>query len=101
MLLIDAVDECDQRQDLLSSMAYLQSMSKSISVFLTSRHELDIQDALVSFKHVRIEDWTREVDDDIKIYIDHRLQTDQSLLRLKHSIREEIRERLHERSSGM
>jgi hypothetical protein len=101
VLLVDAVDECENRRELLSSMTYLQTMSKNISVFLTSRHELDIQDALISFEHVRIENWTREVDEDIKTYIDLRLQTDPSLLRLKQSVREEIRERLHEKSSGM
>jgi len=82
-------------------MAYLQSLGKNISIFLTSRHELDIQDALASFELVQMEGWTREVDEDIKTYIDHRLQTDRSLLRLKPSVRDEISACLHERSCGM
>lgn len=101
VLLIDAVDECVQRQELLSSMTYLQSMGENISVFLTSRNELDIQDALLSFKVVQLESWKSQVDSDIKAYINHRLLNDQRLGRLKRSVREEIRERLHERSSGM
>lgn len=101
LLLIDAVDECNQRQELLSVMTHLQEQNKNISVLLTSRQELDIEDALVSFDHIRIEDWTKEVDDDIKTYIDQRLQADASLLRLKHSVRKEIRTGLHQRSLGM
>lgn len=101
ILLVDAIDECVQRKELLSSMAYLQSLGKNISIFLTSRHELDIQDALASFELIQMEGWTREVDEDIKTYIDHRLQTDRSLLRLKPSVRDEISVCLHERSCGM
>lgn len=82
-------------------MAYLQSKGKNISIFLTSRHELDIQDVLASFELIQMEAWTREIDEDIKTYIDHRLQTDRSLLRLKHSVRDEISVCLHKRSSGM
>lgn len=101
VLLIDGVDECNERKELLKSMTYFKHMSENISIFLTSRHELDIQDALISFEHIRIETWTKEVDKDIEIYIDHRLQTDQRLLRLKDSVKEEIRQCLHSKSSGM
>ncbi|KAH4986916.1 hypothetical protein HBH69_015840 [Parastagonospora nodorum] len=101
VLLVDAIDECSERQELLSTFNYLLDMSANITILLTSRHELDIQDALVPFEHVRIEDWIKEIDEDIETYINYRLESDLRLSRLKPSIKDEVRDSIHGKSHGM
>lgn len=101
ILLVDAIDECGERQELLDTFNSLSSVSANISILLTSRHELDIQDALVTFGHVSVEDWIKEIDEDIETYINYRLESDLRLSRLKPSIKDEVRSSIHGKSHGM
>ena len=89
-LLIDAIDECESRQDLLEFISDLEHSTRRISVLVTSRDEVDIKDALTSFKRVQIEHHVKKVDEDIKSYIEHRLSFDARLRKLQPSLKENI-----------
>lgn len=101
ILLVDAVDECVDRGALLSFMAGLNATSKNINLFLTSRDEPDIGRALGFLKRISMEGCREEMNGDIGMYIDERLNTDQSLRWLKDSVKEEIRDCLTDKSGGM
>lgn len=100
-LLIDAIDECEGRKDLLDFLISLRDCGARISVLVSSREEMDIKDALKSFMHVRLESHTKDVDEDIKSYIEHRLVSDQRLQSLQSSLKEDIKQSLRAKSAGM
>lgn len=100
-LLIDALDECGGRKDVLDFLTNLQEATRNVSIFITSRDELDIQEALRSFTRLRIENHLDQVDRDIGYYINHRLQSDKTLQRLTTSIKNDIQRSLTSKSAGM
>jgi hypothetical protein len=100
ILLVDALDECDQRSDILKAISSLEA-ADNINILITSRAEVDIQDGLDFFTRLRIESRLSEVDEDIRKYINHRLESDQKLLWLKPSIRSDVMESLNSKSQGM
>jgi hypothetical protein len=100
ILLVDAIDECNKRGDFFGAISNLEK-EDGISMLITSRAEMEIQDALFFFKNLRIESNLQEVGYDISQYIDHRLVSDRKLLWLNPSIRTDIRDLLNSRSHGM
>ena len=100
-LLIDAIDECQQRQELFDFFSELQSSSTNIRVMLTSREEAEIQYGLHSFEHLRIEGHLTEVNNDVRAYIANRLASDRKLQWLNDSVKDDIANLLMEKSAGM
>lgn len=72
ILLIDALDECDKRDNILNAISSLKG-ADNINLLITSRTELDIQEGLYFFNLLRIESNLDAVDEDIRSYISHRL----------------------------
>ena len=73
-IVIDALDECSEEtrgliiEDLRS---ILNNATHPVKVFITSRHNLDIEDRLQSLLHVRIE--ARDNAEDIENYVANEL----------------------------
>ncbi|OCL09903.1 hypothetical protein AOQ84DRAFT_246552, partial [Glonium stellatum] len=72
-----------------------------VSALVTSRDQLDIQEALWSFQRLRMESRLQEVDNDIAFYVDHRLQSDQRLKRLSGPVKSDIKQALSTKSASM
>jgi hypothetical protein len=101
VLLIDAVDECAGRKDLLDFLVSIQHASQEISILVTSRDEVDIREALTSFTNVSIENHTSQIDEDIEYYIEHRLSIDPRLQSLQAPLKRGIKQSLKAKSGGM
>lgn len=100
-LLIDAVDECDDRGRLLRFMSDLRETCGHINILITSRKEADIAQLLSSFSNVSMEDHVKDVDEDISLYIQTKLETDERIQWLKEPVKAEILRTLNYRSAGM
>lgn len=101
LLLIDALDECQQRQDALEFFSDLQKTMPNARILVTSRDEVDIRTELHSFTQMRIEGHLSEVNQDVEAYINHRLSSDRKLQWLNASVRSDIASLLIEKSAGM
>jgi len=101
ILMIDAVEECERRDDLLEYIHVLSKSLENVRVFVTSRNESDIQEMFAGSKHVRLESHLASIDQDIALYIDDRLRSDRRLRRLDTRLKSDIAESLKERSGGM
>lgn len=102
MLVVDALDECDDCGKILSFISMLQAEDLAVKVLVTSRNELEIEDALSSsFSRLRLEYQRNEVNRDIKVYVEHRLGTDVRLKYLPAAVKTEIQQSLEEKSAGM
>ncbi|KIV95467.1 hypothetical protein PV10_03121 [Exophiala mesophila] len=101
ILLVDAIDECQQRSDVFEFFAALRTSCSNVRVLLTSREEAEIESGLHSFDHFRIEGHLNEVNDDVQAYVAHRLSSDRNLQWLNDSIKDEIANQLMRKSAGM
>lgn len=103
-LLIDALDECLQREEVAGFISELTTNS-SLRMLLTSRDEPELQSGLDKFVRMRIEAHLAEVSVDVKSYIDHRLMSEKKLQWLQKTpfdiLREEIATQLIEKATGM
>lgn len=101
-LVIDALDECEDRKVLLESLEYLRSWNQgNIHTLVTSRRETDIE-ASVAF--IATEDISLEesvVQGDILCFVQHQLLHDAKLSRWPESVREEIQSALLAGAQGM
>jgi hypothetical protein len=100
-ILVDALDECERRQDILKLFWYLGKRGGPLSIFLGSRDEADIRETLSDFPRMRLEAVSDYLDRDIDCYIDYRLDHDQEFRWLKPSFRQTIRESLSAQAKGM
>ena len=100
ILLVDALDECDKRGDMLNTIVSLKQ-AVNINMLITSRAEPEIQDTLFFFRKLCIESNLQEVGQDIRRYIEHCLESDRKLLWLNPSVRSDIANSLNSRSHGM
>jgi Cdc6-like AAA superfamily ATPase len=105
-LVLDALDECEDRQLLLSFIDRLMNWkSGKLRVIATSRKEKDIED----FFKAKLDDGKRlsiqneKVDEDIRSYIHEKLQSDQRFERWQKQpkVQEEIEKKLMEKADGM
>lgn len=91
-LLIDALDECLQREEVAEFISELTTKA-SLRMLLTSRDEPELQSGLDQFVRVRIEAHLVEVSVDIKSYIDHRLRSEKRLQWLQETPFDSLRKR--------
>ena len=103
---IDALDECKEREKLLGLLGRIQEQKyPKLHILVTSRQELDIEEALepMTNHETRICIQSELVQGDILTYIHDRLENDNSLKRFKRhpTIQEKIRQTLVEKADGM
>lgn len=105
-LLLDALDECGHRKELMDTLTTIaRSQLPNLHLIVTSRREGEIQNSLQDFIHEEniICLQTKLVDLDIKLYVRERLSVDKTLNKWGKDpdIRQEIETTLAKGSQGM
>ena len=105
-IVLDALDECNQRPELLASIEELISWDDTnLRVLVTSRNEKDIEDSILPLTkdEARVCIRTAYVDADICTYVHDQLQTNRKLQRwqCKPEVQMEIESTLTEKADGM
>ena len=101
-LLLDALDECTDREELLCLLKNLKIWAQTnVCILVTSREEKDIRDALNEAATKSISIRGSGVDADISKYIDERLLGDAKLARWKGDDLEEIKSTISQGAQGM
>ncbi|KAI9881492.1 MAG: hypothetical protein M1830_000055 [Pleopsidium flavum] len=101
-LVLDALDECSEREELMQSLDELLSKSMDgLHLLTTSRKEQDIEDAFDNLRPVKISLAVKEVNEDIKLHIKSRLSQDLRLKRLAEATKAEIETALLDGAHGM
>lgn len=101
-LVLDALDECEDRRNLLEGLKDVRSWNLGhVHVLATSRRETDIEDSLgaVATDTISLEECV--VDGDIMSYVRYQLQHDEKLSRWPDNVRKEIEVTLLEGAKGM
>lgn len=101
-LVLDALDECEDRRNLLEGLKDLRDWNQEhVHILATSRRETDIEDSLgtVATDTISLEECV--VDGDIVSYVRHQLQHDEKLSRWPDDVRKEIEVTLLEGAKGM
>ena len=101
-IIVDALDECTTRDDLLALLETLPPCATNkLHILVTSRKERDIEQVLdlVATKEISLQG--PEVENDIQSYITHRLQGSTRLRRWPAKVRGEIEETLTSKAKGM
>ncbi|EXJ76933.1 hypothetical protein A1O3_10090 [Capronia epimyces CBS 606.96] len=101
-ILLDALDECTDREELLIFISDLSDSTPSeLRILATSRRERDIEDELHSVANHCIDIQSALVDIDIRVYIRDRMATDKKLKKWPPSVQNEITAALMEKAGGM
>lgn len=101
-LIIDALDECEDRDELLESLEDLRSWNQSnLHVLATSRLETNIEDSMTRIATAVIPLEESVVDKDILSYIRHQLRYDRSLSKWSDDLRVDIEDFLLKGANGM
>jgi len=100
-IVIDALDECEERDSILDSLRKLSVQGRYLKILLSSRDEADIRENLSEFPRMRLETASASLAGDIDHYINHRLDHDLGFRWLKPSFKQVIRERLSTEAQGM
>jgi len=105
-IILDALDECKDREELLEGVRAVVGWElKKLHILVTSRREKDIEESLESFvndeRRVCIQ--SALVNDDIRVYVHKRLQTDQKLKRWQKNseVQQKIETTLVGKADGM
>lgn len=102
-IVLDALDECSTRKELLSWLA--SPTTEAIHILLTSRTEDDIETSLTEWipPAAIVPIYQKPVDDDIRRVVHTTIATDKELQRWKDSqdVCEEIETTLMEKADGM
>ena len=100
-ILLDALDECSEHEKLLKCICTIESTCKNVNIFVSSRREYNITEALVDRVKYDIDMTTAAVDADIELFVRNFLSTDRALGKWPSDIRAEIKDELCGRSGGM
>jgi hypothetical protein len=101
-LVIDALDECQERDDLLDWLGvFTGSDLLHVHLLLSSRQEKDIEDVLKPLVDSQISIQGADVDPDIRLYVQDRLSRDRKLKKWPTEIKEEIERSLMGKVNGM
>jgi hypothetical protein len=88
-VVIDALDECVRREELLSELAGINSKSTlRLNVLVTSRQEIDIKRAFNGLPTVSISE--NDVAHDVELYVKSELEKHPRLVKQPESVRERI-----------
>lgn len=101
-ILLDALDECTDRKDLLEFIQVLRDWKiDNLHILATSRAEKDIAKSLEPLVTCQLCIQSALVDADIRILVLDRLSTDPSLKKWPVDVQEEIKDALTEGANGM
>ncbi len=102
-IVIDAADECNERQNLLQLLEEIKQWNiNGLHLLVTSRREKDIEDALNPLLSGRISLEKSAIESDIRDFIRHKVHSDGSkLLKWPVDIRSDIEMTLLEGADGM
>lgn len=101
-IVFDALDECDDYQELLDVIESLIQRHENCLHFLaTSRRERELEERLQPLITADIPIQTAAVDADINLYVEDLLKNDTRLRKWPLDVRNEIRETIAAKSSGM
>ena len=100
-IVVDGLDECESRRDILNFFRQLGLKGLYINILVSSRDEIDIREILSEFPRMRLEAASACLDHDIDNYIKHRLGNDREFKWLKQSFQLTIQERLSSQAKGM
>ena len=101
-IIIDALDECEEREELILLLVKLKSWGgEKMHVLVTSRKERDIEEGLAPLLTREIRLQSALVDKDICNYISERLRNDTKLRKWPTNVREEIERALIDGAQGM
>ena len=100
-ILLDALDECSEQEKLLKCICTIESTCKNVNIFVSSRREYNITEALVDRVKYDIDMKTAAVDADIELFVRNFLSTDRALGKWPNHIKAEIKDELCRRSGGM
>ena len=101
-IILDALDECKERKDLLVLLENLNSWGlEKLHILATSRRERDIEEALESLATSEICLQSALVNVDIYTHLSERLQNDSKLKRWPANVRGEIEQTLMDGAQGM
>lgn len=100
MVVIDALDECNDRERLLQLLASLPGRTENnVKVFVTSRRETDIRRCFNEFPQVSL--WGSAIDDDVRRHLEHTMKTSAVFRKLSDLLKEFIVTALASRVDGM
>jgi hypothetical protein len=101
-IVLDALDECTDREGLLTFIQDLTtSKPRNLHILATSRREKDIEDELNPIANHKVNIQSAIVDEDIRLYIRDRMTTDTKLKKWPASVQNEITTALMEKAGGM
>ena len=104
-IILDALDECKERQRLMPSLEEMAGWKiSSLHMLFTSRKEKDIEESLSTIltEEQRICIQSAVVEDDIRNYVRTRIRTDRDLRKWqKPEVQTEIETVLMEKAGGM
>jgi NACHT domain len=105
-VIIDALDECEERQELLEDIEiFAKWKTERLHILATSRREKDIEERIEYLIHDegRVCIQNTLVNDDIRAYTHERLQTDWDLRRWRNKpeVQQEIEKTLMNKADGM
>ena len=101
-IIIDALDECTQRQRLLYWIKEMISLRiHPLHLLATSRHEEDIAHFLQTVEIAEIDMANEAVDNDIQSYLEWMLHEDVSLRKWNEGVQNEIKSTLLNGAKGM
>ena len=101
-ILLDALDECTDRKDLLEFIEVLRDWNiDNLHILATSRKEKDIARSLEPLVTCQLCIQSALVDADIRIHVLDRVSTDPNLKKWPVGIQEEIKDALTKGANGM
>ena len=101
-LIIDALDECSERDRLIEFIRHLRESSEDASFLVTSRREHDLLEGLEGSIDVQIDlSHADGLEMDIDLHVRKSLETDQKLRKWKPLLKEEILSALVQGAQGM
>jgi len=101
-IILDALDECTDREDLLTFVQKLvESKQPGLRILATSRRERDIGEQLRTIADHVVNIQSAVVDEDIRVYVRDRLTIDPKLKKWPPSVQDGITAVLMDKAAGM
>ncbi|GAD97888.1 ankyrin repeat protein [Paecilomyces variotii No. 5] len=101
-IILDALDECHEQDDMIDLMSTLREGDNWVTnLLITSRRERQIEDGILPLTDISVSLDNPGVDSDIQKLVNHVLAADPKLKRRPTALKEEIRKALVEGANGM
>lgn len=101
-MIVDAVDECSEREELMSLVNQIHSHDlRHLNMVFLSRREKDLTEGMQEAFRSSLCITSMEITEDIKLHVRRRIETDSRLRKWPQQVKEEIEETLVRGSQGM